>query len=237
MTGAARGNGLAIAKALGGAGASVIGVDRLPEQLKAAAQENRFEPIIADLSDTEKLGRLAEKIHADKGSIDILVNNAGITLPASFAEYPEDAWRQTFNCNLDAPFLLMQHVSRLMKAQGSGSIINVTSLAAKYGFPDNPAYVASKGALQQLTKSAAVDLGPFGIRVNNLAPGYMKTEMTAKSFIDTTSREQRSLRTILGRWGDPQDLMGAIIFLASDASSYVTGQDIYVDGGWSAKGL
>ena len=104
-------------------------------------------------------------------------------------------------------------------------------------FPDNPAYVAFKGALKQLTKSLALDLGKDGIRVNNVGPGYFRTDMTQKSWQDASLNERRKERTALGRWGQPSDLAGVTIFLSSDASSYITGQDIYVDGGWLAKGL
>jgi gluconate 5-dehydrogenase len=124
-----------------------------------------------------------------------------------------------------------------MAKKKSGSIVNITSLAAELGFPDNPAYVAFKGALKQLTKSAAYDLSKFNIRVNSVGPGYIKTNMTAKSWDDKKMKKERSDRTMLGRWGKSEDLIGTVIFLSSDASSYITGQDFYVDGGWTAKGL
>jgi NAD(P)-dependent dehydrogenase (short-subunit alcohol dehydrogenase family) len=125
----------------------------------------------------------------------------------------------------------------MMKDQRGGSIINITSIGAELGFPDNPAYVAAKGALKQLTRSLALDLGSFGIRVNNIGPGYFRTDMTNGSWNDPQLKEDRTRRTILGRWGQPEDLAGAVIFLASDASRYITGQDLYMDGGWLAKGL
>ena len=124
-----------------------------------------------------------------------------------------------------------------MKDQGGGSIINITSIGAELGFPNNPAYIAAKGALKQLTRSLALDLGSFGIRVNNIGPGYFRTDMTKGSWNDPQLEEDRIRRTILGRWGEPDDLAGAAIFLASEASRYITGQDLYVDGGWLAKGL
>jgi gluconate 5-dehydrogenase len=119
----------------------------------------------------------------------------------------------------------------------SGSTFNITSIGAELGFPNNPAYVAAKGALKQLTKSMAFDLGSFGVRVNNLGPGYFRTDMANLSYNDPEKREARASRTLLGRWGEPEDLAGAVIFLASDASRYMTGQDLYIDGGWLAKGL
>ena len=118
---------------------------------------------------------------------------------------------------------------------GGGSIINITSLNSEIAFPNNPAYVSTKGGLKQLTKSLALDLGKYNIRVNNLGPGYIKTNMT--KFGWKNNRKKIEDRTILGRWGEPRDLVGTIIFLLSDASSYITGQDIYVDGGYLTKGL
>ena len=121
-----------------------------------------------------------------------------------------------------------------MKKTG-GSMINITSLNSELGFPNNPAYVSMKGGLKQLTKSLAIDLGEFNIRVNNLGPGYIKTNMTTGSW--KNRKIEIEDRTILGRWGEPEDLLGAVIFLLSSASNYITGQDIYVDGGYLAKGL
>ena len=121
-----------------------------------------------------------------------------------------------------------------MKENG-GSIINITSLNSELGFPNNPAYVAMKGGLKQLTKSLAVDLGKYNIRVNNVGPGYIKTNMTKQGW--KNNRKEIEDRTILGRWGEPKDLVGTMVFLLSSASSYITGQDIYVDGGYLTKGL
>ena len=124
-----------------------------------------------------------------------------------------------------------------MKKRRTGSIINVTSINAELGFPNNPAYVASKGGLKMLTKSLARDFGKYNIRVNNLGPGYIITDMTKSSYQNKKSRMTRQKHTLLGRWGVITDLVGPCIFLASDAAGYVTGQDIYVDGGWLANGL
>jgi len=121
--------------------------------------------------------------------------------------------------------------------KSGGSIINITSIGSVVGFPGNPGYVASKGGLRMMTKALAVDYGQAGIRVNAIAPGYIETAMTAGSFADPELHEQRRRHTCLGRWGSVSDMVGAAIFLASDASSYVTGQDLIVDGGWTAKGL
>ena len=122
-----------------------------------------------------------------------------------------------------------------MMMKKSGVIINITSINAEFAFPNNPAYIYTKGGLKQLTKSLAVDLGKYNIRVNNVGPGYIKTNMTKQGW--KKNRKQIEDRTILGRWGEPEDLVGTIVFLLSSASSYITGQDIYVDGGYLTKGL
>jgi NAD(P)-dependent dehydrogenase (short-subunit alcohol dehydrogenase family) len=125
----------------------------------------------------------------------------------------------------------------MKKNKMGGSIINFTSIGGFLGFPNNPAYCASKGAVQQLTKSLAVDLSKFNIRVNNIVPGYIKTPMNIKSWKNKIEKKRRAERTILGRWGNTKDLIGATIFLSSEASSYITGTDIVVDGGWLSKGF
>ena len=222
VTGAARGNGKAIADGLRDAGADVIGLDTL-------VSENCLE---CDITNSDNV------IDCLNGydTIDILVNNAGVSSPCDFLEYSEDDWDKTHEVNVKAPFKMMQIVGERMKSVG-GSIINITSLNSEMAFPNNPAYVASQGALKQLTKSAALDLGRYGIRANNVGPGYFKTEMTRGSWEDARKNKERAEKTILNRWGDPNDLVGIVVFLSSDASKYITGQDIYVDGGWLIKGL
>jgi NAD(P)-dependent dehydrogenase (short-subunit alcohol dehydrogenase family) len=124
-----------------------------------------------------------------------------------------------------------------MRTQRRGSIVTVTSIGSLLGFPNNPGYVASKGGLRMMSKALALDLGKFNVRVNNLVPGYVHTDMTTASYSDPLKSKERAERTMLGRWGQVGDLIGAAIYLASDASSYVTGTDLVVDGGWTAKGL
>jgi NAD(P)-dependent dehydrogenase (short-subunit alcohol dehydrogenase family) len=124
-----------------------------------------------------------------------------------------------------------------MSKKRSGSVINVTSLGSELAFPGNPSYQVSKAALRQLSKALSIDFGKYGIRINNVCPGYILTSMTEKSYGNKKLREERSRRMILNRWGKPEDLVGPCIFLASKASSYMTGTDVYVDGGWLAKGL
>ena len=140
---------------------------------------------------------------------------------------------------MDANFWFAESLIKdfVKERKSGGSIINITSLGAELGFPNNPIYQASKAALRQLTKSIAVDYGKYGIRANNVCPGYILTDMTRKSYNDPKLKAERDRRMILPRWGKPEDIVGACIFLASDASSYITGSTIYVDGGWTARGL
>jgi NAD(P)-dependent dehydrogenase (short-subunit alcohol dehydrogenase family) len=238
VTGTSSGNGRAIAEAFQAAGARVYGVDKKQNQL-ASKRGRRLltEEVCCDVTNKQELTKIVDFVLEQEGKIDILVNNAGITLGAETLSYPDLLWDKTYEVNLKAPFVLSKMVANVMKNTGGGSIINITSLNAEMAFPNNPAYVAMKGGLKQLTKSLALDLGKYGIRVNNIGPGYIKTKMTEKSWSDPKTNEARKKKTVLGRWGNPSDLAGPAIFLASPASSYITGQDIYVDGGWLIKGL
>tara|TARA_Y100000034_G_scaffold133841_1_gene200596 strand:- start:485 stop:1225 length:741 start_codon:yes stop_codon:yes gene_type:complete len=230
VTGSARGNGRAIAEGLNNAGATVIGID-------IAKQELDCETITCDILDFHKLSKVIDSIVEQHDKIDILVNNAGVSFGNSGDTYPDNLWIKTLATNVTAPFRLTNLVAKYMKENNSGSIINITSLNAELAFPNNPAYMASKGALKQFTKSLACDLGQYGIRANNIGPGYIRTAMTEKSWRDPEMHDIRKNKTLLGRWGHPEDLIGAVIFLASDASNFITGQDLYVDGGWLVKGL
>ena len=240
VTGAGRGNGKAIAEGFLKAGAIVYFVDVLKKQfieLKKMIRGNRARFILADVNDFSLIENHIERIYNRQKRIDILVNNAGITLPFTSGSYPDIKWENTYLTNLKAPFKLAQMVFKYMKRQGNGVIINVTSLGSELGFSDNPAYVTFKGGLKQLTKALANDWARYNIRVNNLCPGYFRTEMTRKSWHDRKSRRRIEERTMLGRWGESEDIVGPAIFLASEASRYITGQDLYVDGGWLSKGI
>jgi len=233
VTGGSSGNGLAIVRALNDMGANVTAVDikRLPKDIDKAVQF-----IQCDLSDIRKVDSVFSGLEALE-ALDVLVNNAGITIGNHTLEYTLDDWQKTHNVNLLAPFRISQHCANKMKLNNKGSIINISSLAAELGFPGNPAYVASKGGLKLLTKAMAYDLSEFNIRVNSIGPGYIKTSMTKKSWNDEELRTSRTQRTLLNRWGEGTDLIGAVVFLSSVASEYITGQEIYVDGGWLSKGL
>lgn len=225
VTGSEGGIGGAIIRGYMEAGAIICGIDIL-------------EGIRLDVTDTEPIKKLFKNIELYHKKIDILVNCAGITLPEQMGTevYTDMDWDKTLAVNLTAPWKLSQMVFPYMKETG-GSIINITSIASERGLLDNPAYGAAKGGLKILTKCLAVDWAKYGIRVNNLGFSYIKTNMTKKSWDDPALRKQRTDRIPLGRWGEPEDTVGAAIFLASDASKYVTGQDLYVDGGFLSKGL
>lgn len=241
VTGAARGNGKAIAAGLLGAGATVYFVDQLKPGLEETVHEIKNEKaklIVADLSKHEDLEKIVSSVYKNEGKINILVNNAGISISEPSETYSEENWDKTHLVDLKVPFLLSQKVARCMiEGKQGGSIINITSLGAELGFSNNPAYVSAKGGLKQLTKALANDWAKYHIRVNNIGPGYMRTNMTKGSYADPELKKQRDNRIMFDRWGESEDLAGPAVFLASDASAYITGQDIYVDGGWLAKGL
>jgi NAD(P)-dependent dehydrogenase (short-subunit alcohol dehydrogenase family) len=229
VTGASRGIGAAIAAGLADAGAEVVGVSR------SGTAPDHVESIACDLADDVALRRAFDGYAQRHDRLDILVNAAGISLPASSDEL--DRFRQTIATDLTGVYATVLAAYPLLKKAGSGSVINVTSINAVRGFPGNPGYVAAKAGLSGLTRALATDFAADGIRVNALAPGYIATAMTATSFNDPTMHEERRRHTMLGRWGDPDDMIGAAIFLASPASRYMTGQEIFVDGGWTTKGL
>jgi NAD(P)-dependent dehydrogenase (short-subunit alcohol dehydrogenase family) len=239
VTGAGKGIGFHLAKEMANHEAFVYCIDlnfpkKIPQKLK-----NNFFQTKCDITDTSIFENVCKTIFQKHKKIDVLVNCAGISFAVQKKHdiYPKEKWDQTINVNLTAAFTCSQSVFKYMKRKKTGSIINITSINAELGFPRNPSYVASKGGLKMLSKSLAKDWGPMGIRVNNLGPGYIKTDMTIKRYQNKVTRKQRESRTLLGRWGEIDDLVGPCIFLASDASGYMTGTDIYVDGGWIANGL
>jgi NAD(P)-dependent dehydrogenase (short-subunit alcohol dehydrogenase family) len=231
VTGGGRGNGKAIANGLFEYGAKVISVDLNHDE----DYQNEIIKIRGDVTEIEVIKETYSKALAISKQL-ILVNNAGITIPIS-GSYPIESWDKTIKTNLTAPYLWLEELRNLGGFIIDGAVINITSLSAERAFPDNPAYVAAKGGLKMLSKAYAQELSKYNIRVNSLGPGYIKTKMTINSYLDDNRRDQRQRQTMLGRWGESEDLIGGIVFLASNASSYVTGQDLYIDGGWLAKGL
>lgn len=242
VTGGSRGIGKGITAGLLGAGAQCVITGVNEKRLMDTVAQFQAEGLAAEgfpceLSDMDQIAALVEHVKEKYSRIDVLVNSAGMTQGHELETYPDELWNKTICVNLKAPFLLAKAFAPMMKSQKSGSIINVTSVNAEQGFPDNPAYLASKGGLRQLTKSLACDLGQFGVRVNSLGPGYFHTDMNTVSWNDPERKAFRADRSMLGRWGEPEEMAGLAIFLASDASSFITGQDHYIDGGWLAKGM
>lgn len=235
VTGGSRGIGATLANGLAQAGALVYALGR-----SAQAQETLVEGVAyrsLDVCDDGAFAALCEEAFAQHRNLSVLVNAAGVTLPNPSQIQSLADFEQTLAVNLRAPYACMRAAAERMKRSGGGSIINITSIGSVLGFPGNPGYVAAKGGLRMLTKAMAMDLAEAKIRVNALAPGYVHTQMTAKSYNTPELHQERQDRMILPRWGEPGDLVGAAIFLASDASAYMTGQDLFVDGGWTAKGL
>ena len=233
VTGANGGIGQAITLSLAEAGAKkVYALDIKSDKIWP---NKNIENYSLDLRDKNQIDEFVNHINKKhRYGINVLVNCAGVTFTNEFFDYSDKDWDTTYEINLLAPYLLTKGLSKNMK---NGSVINITSLNAELAFPNNPAYVATKHGLKGLTKSLALELGKKKNRVNNVGPGYIKTEMTKKSWSNTKIHNERKKKTFLNRWGTPTDVAGTVLFLASDASSYITGQDIYVDGGWTAKGL
>lgn len=238
VTGSGQGIGRSLAENMAELGAFVYCFDiKFPNNIPQNLIKNLFH-VNCNITNIKKFQNSCKKIFTKHKKIDVLINNAGVTFPRTGNDmYTQKMWFDTMKINLTAAFTCSQIVIEQMIKNKKGSIINITSINAELGFPNNPAYVASKGGLKMLSKSFARDYGIYGIRVNNIGPGYFKTTMNQKSWNDKKVRKLRTTRTMLGRWGDPEELVGPCIFLASDASSYVTGQDLYVDGGWTTNGL
>ena len=239
ITGSSKGIGLAVAQALGSAGATVVLNARDAVRLEQARQglSNqgfKAHALAFDVTDPDAVDAGVQRIEANFGAIDILVNNAGMQHRAPFAEFPTDAWRKLNATNVDSVFFVGRAVARVMIPRGRGKIINVCSVQSELGRPTIAPYTATKGAVKMLTKGMAIDLGKHGIPVNGLGPGYFKTELNQALVADTAFSTWLAGRTPAGRWGDVQELAGAAIFLASDASSFVSGHILYVDGGITA---
>ncbi|MDR0577818.1 MAG: 2-dehydro-3-deoxy-D-gluconate 5-dehydrogenase KduD [Candidatus Accumulibacter sp.] len=238
ITGGSRGLGQAMATGLARAGASVAVVGRKRAQDvidQIAAQGARGEFYEHDLADIDGIPALVARIKADFGRIDILVNNAGVQSRHKAAEFPKKDWDFVIGVNMNAVFFMCQEVGKIMLEQGRGKIVNVASLLSFQGGLTVPAYAASKGGVAQFTKSLANEWASRGINVNGIAPGYMDTEMNTALIADPTRSRQILERIPAGRWGKPEDMVGAVIYLASPASDYVNGTIITVDGGWMGR--
>lgn len=239
ITGASSGIGREIAAALAEAGAAVVLVARRAQELDAARREiesagARAVGVAADLADRAQLRDAAARAASFFGAPDILVNAAGINRRAELLEVTEDDWDATFAINLDAPFFLAQALAPGMIAQGWGRIINIASLQSLRAFPLGAPYGASKGAIAQLTRAQAQAWSRHGVNANAIAPGFFPTALTAPLASDPARWRKMAESTFTGRNGELRDLRGAAVFLASRASDYVTGQTLFVDGGFSA---
>ncbi len=242
VTGAARGIGRAIAEGLASVGVSVALADLLEQGLADTEQAimergHRCIAVRSDICrDEDRIG-LVERAVAAFDRVDILVNVAGITRGHPSEAYPAEDWDLTLAVNLTAMFHLCKLVAHDMIPRRSGAIINISSIGGALGFPNNPAYQASKSGVLGLTRALATDWARHNIRVNALCPGYTHTDMTDASFCDPRTHAARASQTMMNRWGAPREMVGPVIFLASDAASYVTGQELFVDGGWISAGL
>jgi NAD(P)-dependent dehydrogenase (short-subunit alcohol dehydrogenase family) len=238
ITGGGGDIGSILSKNMAKLGAHVFSIDKKFEKKISKKSETNIVQLNCDITNNIKFEKICNEIYKKFKKIDVLINNAGITLPQDKDKfYSKKNWLKTLDVNLNASFYSSQTVIKKMIIQKKGSIINITSLNAELAFPNNPAYMASKGGLKMLGKSLAKDWGRYGIRVNNLGPGYIKTSMTSKSHANKKTKKLRENQTMLGRWGDIEDLVGPCVFLASDSSKYITAQDLYVDGGWTSNGL
>ena len=239
VTGSARGLGAAIALALAEAGADVVANDRTDPadtvRTIAALPGRRALGLVADLSDRAASDALVAGALDKMGRLDILVNNAGIIRRAPAEDYPDEAWDQVIEINLTAVFRLSRAAGRHMLARGSGKIVNIASLLSFQGGITVPSYTAAKSGVAAITKALANEWAGRGINVNAIAPGYMRTENTRPLAEDPVRSRQISERIPAGRWGEPRDLAGASVFLASAASDYVNGHVLVVDGGWMAR--
>ncbi|MET4130937.1 2-deoxy-D-gluconate 3-dehydrogenase [Porphyrobacter sp. MBR-155] len=238
VTGANTGIGQAIAVALAQAGADIAlaGRSEPAETLALIAETGRVGlDLRADLSSIAPVQGLVDQTVAALGGIDILVNNAGIIRRNDLADFTEGDWDAVVDTNLKTLFFLSQAAARAMMAQGSGKIINIASLLSFQGGIRVPSYAAAKSGVAGLTKAMANELAPKGVQVNGIAPGYITTNNTAALQADETRNRQILERIPAGRWGKPEDIAGAAVFLASGAADYVTGHILAVDGGWLAR--
>ncbi|MFO7781374.1 MAG: SDR family oxidoreductase [Spirochaetia bacterium] len=236
VTGSSRGLGYVIAEGLARAGATVILNGRDEARLSAAEERlasagHRVGSSAFDITDERSVSAAVEELTGRFGKIDVLVNNAGMQQRESLEEFPEDGWRRLIEINLTGAFVVSKYVARQMIERRAGKIINICSLQSELGRSTIAPYAASKGGLKMLTKGMAVDWARHNIQVNAIGPGYFITEMTRPLAEDEAFDSWLRQRTPAGRWGEPEELVGAVLLFASPASSYINGQILYIDGG------
>ena len=239
VTGGGSGLGLAIAGGLAAAGARVVINGRTRSRLDAAAAQltaagHACSVCAFDVTDEAAVATGVTDIERTVGPIDILVNNAAMNQRKPLPDFSLTEWRTVQAANLDGPFLMIRAVLPGMQARRRGKIVNICSLASDIGRPNIVPYATSKGALKMLTRALAVEVAPFNVQVNGIAPGFFKTEMNNALIDNAEFSAWVGKRTPAGRWGEPPEIAGAAVFLASGAADYVTGHLLYVDGGFSA---
>lgn len=240
VTGCKRGIGLAMAEALAEAGADILGVSASLEsgsevERAVTARGRSFTPYRCDFTDRRAVVDFARRLLDERGTPDILVNNAGTIRRAPAAEHPDEDWFGVIEVNLNAQFLLSREIGARMIERGSGKIIFTASLLTFQGGITVPGYAASKGGIGQLTKALANEWAGRGVNVNAIAPGYVATDNTEALRDDPQRSGQILARIPAGRWGNPDDFKGPVVFLASPAADYVHGEILVVDGGWMAR--
>ncbi|MCE2912843.1 MAG: glucose 1-dehydrogenase [Rubrivivax sp.] len=239
VTGSSTGIGLALARGLAQAGAAVVLNGRDRDKLARAAaalraEGHRVHERAFNATDAPAVESAVTSIEAEIGPIDILVNNAGITRRAPFTELPLADWQDVMRTNVEGLFIVGQAVARRMVSRRRGRIVNICSVMSEMARPGTSAYTASKGAAKMLTKAMATELGPQGINVNAIGPGYFATELTAPLVADEQFSAWVARRAPVGRWGRVEELAPVAVFLASDASSFINGHVLYADGGMTA---
>lgn len=234
VTGGASGLGLSITKKLVANGIKTVIIGRNEKKLQEAKKllGECCTPYQFDLTHLTDIPSLVTQIKKESDTIDILINNAGIHLKKTLLEVTDEEFQQVIMTNLNAVFSISREVGKIMKKQKSGNIIHISSMAAQYGIPQVIAYTAAKSGIEGMTRAMAVELSPYGIRVNCIAPGFITTEMSNGAMNNDPQRKQKALsRTPMGKFGCPEDIADAVYFLVSGAAKYITGIVLPVDGG------
>ena len=240
ITGSGSGIGFALAKGLGHAGASIILNGRNKEKLALAEKKLSNEGInvhslIFDVTNSQNVKKAIRNFENKTGSVDVLINNAGINIREPFEGFSEEKWKHVLDININGTMIVSQQVAPYMIARKSGKIITICSMQSELGRPSIVPYTVSKGAVKMLTKALCTEWARYNIQVNGIGPGYFETELTKPLKDDPQFDKWLCNRTPANRWGKPEELVGAAVFLASQASNYVNGQIVYVDGGLLAS--